>query len=267
MTGEVAVPNRPDAGPDAERGTEPVEIVIFDAGLTLVRADPSFVGVFAAGLRRAGLDVDPDDIDDWGEAFYTAWQDHDVAWDDADEPSPHLGDLDVERRFWRGLYQRVLENLGIEGDHPEIAGHVHDAYLEPDNWTLYPEVPDVLDQLERHGVRTALLSNWGPSLREILEHLGVLDRFEHVVISGEIGVAKPDLAIFDRTLDLLGELPGPHAAYVGDDLEHDVVPARRIGLRAILVDRRDRTPDHDGPRVTDLRDLTEVVPLADRADG
>lgn len=264
MTGDVAVPGRSDTGPGVDHESDPVEVVIFDAGLTLVRAEPSFVGVFAEGLRRAGFDVEAADIDDWGEAFYAAWQDHDVAWADADEPSPHLGDLDVERRFWRGLYLRVLENLGIEGDHPEIAAHVHDVYLEPDSWTLYPEVPDVLDQLECRGVRTALLSNWGPSLRGILEHLGVLDRFEHVVISGEIGVAKPDLAIFDRTLDLLGELPGPHTAYVGDDLEHDVAPARRLGLRAILVDRRDRAPDHDGPRITDLRELTEVVPLTER---
>lgn len=261
MTGDVAVPGRSDTGPGVDHEPDPVEVVIFDAGLTLVRAEPSFVGVFAEGLRRAGFDVEAADIDDWGEAFYAAWQDHDVAWADADEPSPHLGDLDVERRFWRGLYLRVLENLGIEGDHPEIAAHVHDAFLEPESWALYPEVREVLNDLERRGLRIGLLSNWGPSLRDILAHLNVLDRFDPVVISGEIGIAKPDLAIFDRALDLLGELPGPRTAYVGDDVQHDIAPARRLGMRAVLVDRRDRAPGYDGPRVGDLRELPEVLPV------
>lgn len=240
---------------------DPVETVVFDAGLTLVHADPSFVGVFTEGLRRAGIDVDGEDLTGWGEAFRAAWRDHGDAWDAAGEPSPHIGDLDVERRFWRGLYRHVLANLGLEGDHPEIAAEVHQVFVEPESWTTYPEVHAVLDGLEERGVRTALLSNWGPSLRDLLGHLDLIDRFQTIVISGEIGVAKPDRGIFDRTLEQLGDLPGPHIAYVGDDLEHDIVPSRRLGLRAVLVDRWDARDEHDGPRVTDLRQLPEVIPL------
>lgn len=244
---------------------QPVEVVVFDAGLTLVRADPSFADVFAEGLRRAGVDIAGDELEAWGPAFRDAWQDHGDAWSEADEPSPHLGDLDVERRFWRGLYRRVLANLGIEGDHPEIAAEIHDVFLEPESWATYPEVSETLDTLHERGVRTALLSNWGPSLRHLLDHLDLRSRFEAVVISGEVGVAKPDLAIFDRMLESIGELPGAHVAYVGDDVEHDIAPSRRLGLRAVLVDRYGFVPDHDGPRVDDLRKLSEVLPLRDGA--
>lgn len=243
-----------------------VEIVVFDAGLTLVHADPSFVGVFAEGLRRAGVDVADGDLEGWGEAFRIAWRDHGDAWEAADEPSPHIGDLDVEERFWRGLYRRVLAQMELDGPHPEIAQEIHDAFLEPQSWTTYPEVHDVLDDLADSGIRTALLSNWGPSLRELLRHLDLIDRFEVVVISGEIGIAKPDRGIFDRTLEQLGELPGPHVAYVGDDPENDVAPSVDLGLRAVLVDRWDWRGEHDVPRVSDLRELPDVLPLVDRAE-
>jgi putative hydrolase of the HAD superfamily len=242
----------------------PVGVVVFDAGLTLLRAEPSFVHVFSSGLQRAGLDVTAEDLEGWADAFRTAWQTHDDEWKEAGEPSPHLGDFEVEQRFWRGLYLKILRSLGVEGHHAEIARHVHEAFLDPHAWAPYPEVETVLDGLEASGIRLGLLSNWSPQLREILRLHGLLPRFEAVVISGEVGVAKPDLAVFDRMLEDLGELPGPHVAYVGDDPEHDIAPSRRLGLRSVLVDRRDAVPDHDGPRVSDLTQIPDVLPLARR---
>lgn len=239
----------------------PVGTVIFDAGLTLVRAEPSFAAVFARGLQRAGVDVEVTELDGWQDAFRRAWQDHGDAWAEADNPSPHLGDLDVEQRFWRGLYRRILHNLGVDGDHPEMAAEIHDLFLQPSSWGPYPETVEVVDELRDAGIRVGLLSNWGPSLRRILEAHDLLHRFEAVVISGEEGLAKPDLAIFDIALDRMGELPGPHVVYVGDDPEHDIVPSRELGLRAVLVDRYELRPDHAGPRVSDLRELLEVLPL------
>jgi putative hydrolase of the HAD superfamily len=238
-----------------------VTTVIFDAGLTLLRAAPSFSAVFALGLERAGVDIEPDALEDWQGAFQRAWQDHGDHWDENGHPSPHIGDLEVERRFWRGLYRRILANLGIEGDHPEIATEVHRTFLEPDSWGPYTEAVDVLDALREAGTRVGLLSNWGPSLRDILVHHDLLRRFEAVVISGEEGVAKPDLTIFDIALDRIGELPGPHVAYVGDDPEHDIAPSHQIGIRAVLIDRYDLRPDHEGPRISDLRQLPHVLPL------
>lgn len=245
--------------------TQPVEVVVFDAGLTILHAAPTFPHVFAEGLNAAGVGVAVEELSGWGEAFRDAWRDHGDAWDASDHPSPHIGDLEVEERFWRGLYVRILANLGIEGDHPEIAAGVHDAFLDPTNWAPYPEVDQTLRGLEERGLRLALLSNWGPSLREILRVHGLEDRFEEVVISGEVGVAKPDLAIFDLTLERLGELPGPHVAYIGDDVANDIEPSRKLGLRHVLVDRHEMRAHHDGPRVEDLRELHDVLPLSDDA--
>lgn len=241
--------------------SRPVEVVIFDAGLTLLHAAPTFLHVFAAGLRDAGADVDVDELSGWGDSFRAAWQAHGRSWDASDELSPHIGDLDVEERFWRGLYGRILGELGLGGDHPEMARCVHDAFLDPANWAPYPEVDDVLNGVSERGARVALLSNWGPSLREILAVHELEHRFETVVISGEVGVAKPDPRIFEITLEQLDVSAGSHIAYVGDDVVNDIEPSAALGLGHVLVDRRDLWPDHEGPRVQDLRALVDVLPI------
>jgi putative hydrolase of the HAD superfamily len=57
-----------------------------------------------------------------------------------------------------------------------------------------------------------------------------------VVISAELGVAKPDPAIFNAALERLGAVAGD-ALHVGDSIEADVEGARAAGIEAVLVAR------------------------------
>jgi putative hydrolase of the HAD superfamily len=84
---------------------------------------------------------------------------------------------------------------------------------------------DVLRRARAAGVRTCLLSNsWGNSYpREQFAEL-----FDGVVISGEVGLRKPDPEIFTHALDLL-DLPAGDCAFV-DDIEHNVRAAERLGI-------------------------------------
>jgi epoxide hydrolase-like predicted phosphatase len=80
------------------------------------------------------------------------------------------------------------------------------------------------------GVRTALLSNsWSTSHydRELLREL-----FDAVVISGEVGLHKPQPEIFRLTADRLAVDPG--ACVFVDDLRENVEGAEGIGMTAIL---------------------------------
>lgn len=232
------------------------DAVLFDAGLTLLRIHPSFWDVFVAGLRRAGLEpppgIDPAVV---GEL----WREHDRAWRAAGQPSPHIGDPEAERAYWQGLYRRYLEALEVEGDHEHAAAVIYEHFLEPGVFVAYPEVPGVVAALRAAGVRLGVVSNWGPWLRAVLDHEGLSDAFDVVVVSGEVGVEKPDPRIFELALQDLGTAPGPHVVYVGDDPAVDVEGATRVGLRAILLDRGDVHPDHPGPRVRDLTELLTLV--------
>lgn len=88
---------------------------------------------------------------------------------------------------------------------------------------------EVVRRLRDSGVRTGLLSNsWGFSYdREMLD-----DLFEPIVISGEVGMRKPEQRIFDFAVARLG-IDAAQVVFV-DDAEPNLVGARRAGLQTVL---------------------------------
>jgi putative hydrolase of the HAD superfamily len=77
-----------------------------------------------------------------------------------------------------------------------------------------------------------LISNAWSGLRELLRQLGLLELFDVVVISAEVGLLKPDPRIYWRALEGLG-LP-PEATAFLDDLPENVRAARALGMHGIL---------------------------------
>lgn len=103
--------------------------------------------------------------------------------------------------------------------------------------SLDPKAPDVLRNL-RSRYALALVSNFDhpKHLYEILDHHELTQFFDAIVISGEVGVKKPDPRIMFLALDSLG-LKAESCIYVGD-IEDDERCALSAGMRAITIDRR-----------------------------
>ena len=96
---------------------------------------------------------------------------------------------------------------------------------------LDEELVALIRHLRREGYRTALLSNGPAGLHGHLEHLGIVDAFDAVVVSGSEGLMKPAPAIFERMLARVGVL-ADEAVFV-DDLRENVAGARQAGLHAV----------------------------------
>jgi putative hydrolase of the HAD superfamily len=89
---------------------------------------------------------------------------------------------------------------------------------------------------KRHGVRTALLSNsWGNRYPRD----GWDEMFDVVVISGEVGLRKPEPEIFELTYTRLG-VPPASCVFV-DDLPLNVEAAAELGMTAVLHRSYDET--------------------------
>src|SRR5690606_17952158 len=54
-------------------------------------------------------------------------------------------------------------------------------------WKCFPWTKDVLVELKENGYMVALLSNWDPSCRSLLEGLGIYDEFDYILVSSEVG--------------------------------------------------------------------------------
>ena len=105
------------------------------------------------------------------------------------------------------------------------------GYVEDD---LYPDARPCLVDLTRRGVLVGVAGNQGARLEEDVRRLGL--EVELVASSVSLRARKPEPEFFERLLGLAGVAAG-EAAYVGDRVDNDVVPARRAGLLAVHVRR------------------------------
>ena len=85
--------------------------------------------------------------------------------------------------------------------------------------------------------------------------------FNAVVVSGEFGIPKPNPAIFNEALDLLGLSKGDNVIMVGDSLSSDMHGARSSGLISCWLNPE---KDSDSTYVNDdynIQSLNEVVEI------
>jgi HAD superfamily hydrolase (TIGR01509 family) len=91
------------------------------------------------------------------------------------------------------------------------------------------------------GIRTALLSNsWGNDYDRSDWH----EMFDAVVISGEVGMRKPEPEIFELILHRIG-LPADECVFI-DDMAHNIVAAQQAGLAGIVHRTFDETASELG---------------------
>jgi putative hydrolase of the HAD superfamily len=133
------------------------------------------------------------------------------------------------------------------------------AYRAVNAWQaqvqLDPEAPAVLSALAK--TRTlALISNFDqpPHVHRILRETGLAAFFKTIVVSGEVGIKKPEPEIFRIALDRTG-LRSDDVVYVGDTQE-DVDGAKAAGIRPILIARPD---DPKRPRILDYTRKDEQI--------
>lgn len=129
---------------------------------------------------------------------------------------------------------------------------------------VFPEVEPLLKELRQNKKKLGMLTNGAPDLqREKIKRAGLERYFDAIVISGEVGVGKPDPEVFSHLLERLDARP-QETTMVGDSLPCDIIGAHRSGIRAVWVNRLGRacTQQH-GPmihaRITDLSEIANIA--------
>lgn len=230
--------------------------VLFDLDDTLLAHREAVAEALLARLRVLGHPYDVSDAD--AEVAY---------WRALEERHYHrylggeIGYADQRRERAREFAERHGVTLALEEQDPWFTGYF-DLYEAA--WRRYDDVLPCFDGLERRipGVRFGVITN-GELDRQLrkLDAIGLLDRFDVVVASGDVGVTKPDARIFEIACERLGVEPA-HAAYVGDRWGTDAVGAARAGLTGVWLDRYgDPLTDDERVAAGDL-DVAHIVTLA-----
>lgn len=98
----------------------------------------------------------------------------------------------------------------------------------------YPDAEDVLKYLYGQGYKLGIIANQSPGTAGRLERWGLLKYIDAVAASAELGVSKPDRAIFDKALEMVG-CTAEEATMIGDRLDNDIGPAKKLGMNAIWI--------------------------------
>ena len=178
--------------------------VVFDYGIVLT--GPPSAEAWAAMKRITGMSEDR-----FAQLFW------------ADRPAYDEGKLNGIT-FW----QKFLRDAGLPQRHVEELNR-WDCRL----WTVQNPIMVAWQQkLKQHGLLTAILSNMGDNvLASVEREFDWIHRFDLLVWSFQLGIAKPDPAIYRHTLAQLGALP-EEALFI-DDKQENVEAAQALGIQAI----------------------------------
>lgn len=122
--------------------------------------------------------------------------------------------------------------------------------------------------------RLGIIANQPTWIRARMEEWGLLRYFEPecVIISDEVAVSKPQPEIFQFALQQAG-VTADEAVMIGNDYTYDMLPAKRLGMRTVWIEREDPyspgTPPIEDPWAADARvtQLAEVPAALARVAG
>ncbi len=150
-------------------------------------------------------------------------------------------------------YCEILRRCGREHDAVLVGELVElDRTLLRNGVQVFDDTVPTLKALRAGGLRTAFVSNCAENTRPLLSDLELLNLVDHVVLSNEVGAAKPGRAIFEHVLQLLDI--APERAVLIDDQASFCRGAEDVGIATLQIDRFART----SPRRGCVRSLSDA---------
>jgi putative hydrolase of the HAD superfamily len=161
------------------------------------------------------------------------------------------------RSFRRRLAERFA---GSEADLGALEARASRYWRYPPS-ALHDDACGALEALRDAGYRLGVIANQPSAVRDAMRRDGLVPFFEVWGVSDDLGLQKPDPALFVHALGTAKVEPG-RAVMVGDRLDYDVRPAKAAGMRTVWVLRGEAPDDPTTAQLAEtdasVRDLTEL---------
>ncbi|BCG07958.1 MULTISPECIES: pyrimidine 5'-nucleotidase [Buttiauxella] len=196
--------------------------ILFDADETLFTFDAF------GGLQRMFLDYSvtftAEDFQDYQAVNKPLWVDY---------QNGAISALHLQHQRFQGWSER----LSVP------AGDLNAAFLNAMAEICVP-LPGAVSLLNalKDKVKIGIITNGFTALQQIrLERTGLRDYFDLLVISEQVGVAKPDRKIFDYTFEQMGHPPRDRVLMVGDTAESDILGGMNAGIATCWLNAHARS--------------------------
>ena len=129
----------------------------------------------------------------------------------------------------------ALARQGLDGNSAAIEhfGLAKTPWYSEDE-TPYSDAHSTLEALRQRGYKLGVIANQKCGTAKRLDAWEMLQYFDVVAASAEVGYAKPDKEIFEKAFEMAG-CTAQESVMVGDRLDNDIIPAKAIGMQTVWV--------------------------------
>lgn len=220
--------------------------VVFDADGTLFDFEGGERAALGRTFRELGVTITDDD-----HASYRRISEE--LWRGLEEGTIEAADVRVRR------FERLLGHLGLEED-PAFVGARYLEHLGTEN-RLLPGAGALLERLADHFELMLATNGFAAVQRARFGTSPVARHFRDIVISEEVGYAKPQSGYFQEVFRRMGEPPRAAVLMVGDGLSSDIAGGVGFGIDTCWYNPGARDLD-GGPRPTyEISELAEILDI------
>lgn len=227
-----------------------IKAVFFDFYNTLATYHPPREELYVNICRGLGIKVE-------AKALFSSLAAADIFYRNENSRSPVDKKTPEEKiNFYVEYATKILGGAGVQISRDtalQILAKVREQKWE---FKAYEDTLPTLKDLENRGLILGLISNVVQDMEPTYTELGLQPYLDFKVTSAEVGCDKPRPEIFIAALEK-AKVKSKEALYVGDQYDVDIVGARGVGIKAVLIDRNNYFADiTDCPRI---HSLTEIV--------
>ena len=159
------------------------------------------------------------------------------------------------------LCQHFLGSLEKRDELMRIA--TQNWLFTPDD--LYQDSKAAIAALKSAGIKIGIVANQPASVVESLKADQIYDLIDFLGVSAIVGIEKPNPAIFELAISKLAA-PANQIIHIGNRIDTDVLPAKKLGMKTVWVRRGEANPDPTAAdlaqadiTVDDLTNLTQLI--------
>jgi len=220
------------------------ETILLDLDHTLFDSDTSEQTAFAQALLAAGV-VEP-------MQYFKAYQTINLKLWAAVERGEFSPQQVRAHRF-----ERLLAQENVDADPLQLA----DDFVAGlgANGSLYDGAREVLECLSRQASVALVTNGLGEVQRARVDRLGIGEHFDAIIISAEVGAAKPGTEIFDIVFEALDFPTKESALMVGDSLSSDMQGGANYGIATCWYNPNGQSVQRSDQVAHEISDLTELL--------
>lgn len=158
-----------------------------------------------------------------------------------------------------GRFMDTLRKVQVED--AVLAAEIGDYYVSrsPYQTVVFPNAISTLEDLKSQGYKLHIITNGFKEVQFIkLTNSGLINYFDVIVCSEEVGLNKPHPEVFHHALKL-AETSVESSVMIGDDFNTDIVGANGVGMHSILFDPHNQHAKRN--QIDKIQDLSEISNL------